>query len=107
VRWNDQGHLLTHSPSTYKIPTADDLPRDFRVALLADAPHPGTIRNSKAVGEPPLMLALSAWLAIKDAVSAVCEHRVEPDLPIPATNEAILLCLERMKRRTPSGAPIA
>jgi xanthine dehydrogenase molybdopterin binding subunit len=107
VRWNDQGHLLTHSPSTYKIPTADDLPRDFRVALLADAPHPGTIRNSKAVGEPPLMLALSAWLAIKDAVSAVCDHRVEPDLPIPATNEAILLCLERMKRRTASGVPIA
>jgi len=107
VRWNDQGHLLTHSPSTYKIPTADDLPRDFRVALLADAPNPGTVRNSKAVGEPPLMLALSSWLAIKDAVSAVCHHRVEPDLPIPATNEAILLCLERMKRHAATGAPAA
>jgi xanthine dehydrogenase molybdopterin-binding subunit B len=105
VRWDAKGNLLTKSPSTYKIPTADDLPRDFRVALLANAPNPVAIRNSKAVGEPPLMLALSAWLAIKDAVSAACGHRIEPDLPIPATNEAILLCLERMKTRIAAAAP--
>ncbi len=89
-KWDDQGNLLNHSPDTYKIPTISDIPEDFRVAFLENAPNPRAIRKSKAVGEPPLMLALSVWLAIKDAISAVKNHTIEPDLPIPATNEAIL-----------------
>jgi xanthine dehydrogenase molybdopterin-binding subunit B len=75
-----------------------DIPKDFRTELLRDVPNPGTIRNSKAVAEPPLMLALSAWLAIKDAVSAVGNHTIEPEFSLPATNEVILLSVENLKK---------
>jgi xanthine dehydrogenase molybdopterin binding subunit len=99
VKWDDKGHLLTHSPDTYKIPAVSDIPRDFRTRLLENAPQPSTIRNSKAVAEPPFMLALSAWLAIKDAVSAVAGHRFEPEFSLPATREVILLAIEKLKAR--------
>jgi xanthine dehydrogenase molybdopterin-binding subunit B len=106
IRWDGRGNLLTHSPDTYKIPTANDIPRDFRAALLPGAPNPGVIGNSKAVGEPPLMLAFSVWLAIKDAVSSVGGHELEPEFSLPATTEGILLSMEDLKarmRRTASG----
>lgn len=99
VKWDDKGNLLTHSPDTYKIPGVQDIPRDFRTKLLENVPNPNTIRRSKAVAEPPLMLALSAWLAIKDAVSAVGNHEVEPEFSLPATNEVILLSIETLKMR--------
>ncbi|MBM3524851.1 MAG: xanthine dehydrogenase molybdopterin binding subunit, partial [Alphaproteobacteria bacterium] len=84
------GRLRTHAPSTYKIPTARDMPPDFRVNLLERAPNPeATIHNSKAVGEPPLMLAIAAWLAIKDACAAAA-GRIDVQLDAPATPEAIL-----------------
>jgi xanthine dehydrogenase molybdopterin binding subunit len=89
ILWDAKGNLLTHSPDTYKIPAVRDIPRDFRVALLEGHPNPGAIHGSKAVAEPPFMLALSAWLAIKDAVSAVGRHGSEPDFQVPATNEII------------------
>jgi xanthine dehydrogenase large subunit len=76
---------------------ASDIPRDFRISLLQQQPNPKAVAKSKAVGEPPLMLALSVWLAIKDAVSAVANHIIEPDLHIPATNEAILLAIEKLR----------
>jgi len=97
-KWDKGGNLLNHSPDTYKIPTIGDIPIDFRVSLLENEPNPKAIKKSKAVGEPPLMLALSVWLAIKDAISAVMNHTVEPDLPIPATNEAILICINKLCR---------
>ena len=90
IKWDEQGHLLNHSPDTYKIPAISDIPQDFRVRLLEDAPNPGTIRQSKAVGEPPFVLALSVWLAIKDAVSAVAGHKIEPLFELPASDEVIL-----------------
>ncbi len=96
-KWDTNGNLLNHSPDTYKIPTIRDIPKDFRVALLEDVPNPGTIRQSKAVGEPPFMLGLSVWLAIKDAIAAVAGHQLQPALPIPATNEAILLSIEKLR----------
>lgn len=99
IKWDANGHLLTHSPDTYKIPTVQDIPKDFRVALLQGVPNPGVIRKSKAVAEPPFMLALSAWLAIKDAVSAVADHEIEPEFSLPATNEVILLSIDKLKRR--------
>ena len=84
------GALLTHAPSTTKIPNANDTPAHFKVALY-DAPNPAdTIHRSKAVGEPPLLLPFSALLAIRDAVSAVGGHRVDPPLRAPATPEAVL-----------------
>jgi xanthine dehydrogenase molybdopterin binding subunit len=99
IRWDAAGHLLTHSPDTYKIPTANDIPGDFRVSLLPGAPNPTAIGRSKAVGEPPFMLALSTWLAIKDAISAVGDHRIEPEVSLPATTEVILLSIEDLKRK--------
>jgi xanthine dehydrogenase molybdopterin-binding subunit B len=98
-KWDTQGNLLNHSPDTYKIPTISDIPADFRVQLLKDAPNPKAIRKSKAVGEPPLMLSLSVWLAIKDAISAIGNHRIEPTFFLPATNEKILISIEDLKRR--------
>jgi len=97
ILWDGKGNLLTHSPDTYKIPAVRDVPADFRVALLEGHPNPNAIHGSKAVAEPPFMLALSAWLAIKDAVSAVGRHRFEPDFQIPATNEVIALSADRLR----------
>lgn len=98
IKWDEKGNLLTHSPDTYKIPGVQDIPKDFRVSLLQGVPNPGTIRRSKAVAEPPLMLALSCWLAIKDAVSAVADHRLEPEFSLPATNEVILLSIDSLQK---------
>jgi xanthine dehydrogenase large subunit len=87
--WNDRGELKTHSPSTYKIPTAREWPERFRIDFF-DAPNrEDTIHRSKAVGEPPLMLALSAFHAIRDAVASVDDYRVAPRLDAPANGEAI------------------
>ncbi len=97
MKYDAKGNLLNHSPDTYKIPSIQDIPQDFRVDLLQGYPNPGTIRRSKAVGEPPFVLALAAWFAIKDAISAVSGHSKEPKLALPATNENILLALQDMK----------
>lgn len=99
IKWDDHGNLLTHSPDTYKIPTVRDIPKDFRVQLLEGVPNINTIRRSKAVGEPPFMLALSCWLAIKDAISAVANHEIEPEFSLPATSEVILLSLAKLRKR--------
>jgi xanthine dehydrogenase large subunit len=88
------GLLLTHAPSTYKIPTANDCPPVFDVRLWKDGLGSDnvadTIHRSKATGEPPLLLPFSVFFAIRDAVSAVGGHRVDPPLAAPATSEAIL-----------------
>jgi xanthine dehydrogenase large subunit len=99
IKWDKQGNLLTHSPDTYKIPTVNDIPDIFNIELLSGYPNNGTIRKSKAVGEPPLMLAFSVWLAIKDAVSAVGNHKFEPQFSLPATAEVVLLSIEEIKKR--------
>jgi xanthine dehydrogenase large subunit len=92
------GALLTHAPSTYKIPTANDVPLARFSTALFDAPNPAdTIHRSKAVGEPPLLLPFSALLAIRDAVSAAGGHRVDPPLRAPATPEAVLDAVERVR----------
>src|SRR6266436_378133 len=87
--FDDQGRLLTHAPSTYKIPCASDVPADFRVALFDGVNRENTIYRSKAVGEPPLMLAISVFAAIADAI-----HSLAPRCPVrldaPATPESIL-----------------
>jgi len=87
------GALLTHAPSTYKIPTANDVPADLRTALFDTPCTVDSIHRSKAVGEPPLLLAFSAFLAIRDAVSAAGGHRKDPPLSAPATPEAVLRAL--------------
>jgi xanthine dehydrogenase large subunit len=84
------GKLTTHAPSTYKIPTANDCPPVFNVRLFDGPNAEDSIHRSKAVGEPPLLLPFSVLFAIRDAVSAVGGHRVDPPLRAPATSEAIL-----------------
>lgn len=89
--WNAAGELKTHAPSTYKIPTCSDLPVDFRVRLLeSTANREDTIHRSKAVGEPPLMLSLSVFCAIRDAVASVGGNDRVPGLQAPATPESVL-----------------
>ncbi len=97
--WNAQGHLKTHAPSTYKIPGSRDVPPDFRVHLLDNAPNrKETVFRSKAVGEPPLMLAISVWLALRDAVAACDPTGSKPILlDAPATPERILAAIEALK----------
>jgi xanthine dehydrogenase large subunit len=91
------GALLTHAPSTYKIPTANDCPLRFETHLF-DRPNPAdTIHRSKAGGEPPLLLPFSALLAIRDAVSAVGGHKVDPPLRAPATPEAVLDAIDAVR----------
>jgi xanthine dehydrogenase large subunit len=86
--------LRTHAPSTYKIPTARDWPAAARVELLERSPNPEeSIFRSKAVGEPPLMLALSVFHAIRDACAACGPSGCLPDLTAPATPEAVLRAL--------------
>ncbi len=97
IKWDKTGNLLTHSPDTYKIPTINDIPKNFRVEILKHVPNPGTILKSKAIGEPPFMLGLSVWLAIKDAISATAGHQQEPEYSLPATGEVILLSVEKLK----------
>jgi len=98
--WDKDGRLRTHAPSTYKIPTARDLPPDFRVELVDAQDNPAaTIFRSKAVGEPPFMLGISAWLALKDAVAAVGEHRLCPSLDAPATPERVLFAVADIEKR--------
>jgi len=91
--WNEAGELTTHAPSTYKIPTCSDLAPDFRVQLLQNAGNrEDTIYRSKAVGEPPLMLGISAFHAIRDAIAT--DEQPLPDLQAPATPEAVLKAIE-------------
>ncbi|QKD43192.1 xanthine dehydrogenase molybdopterin binding subunit [Alicycliphilus denitrificans] len=84
------GLLLTHAPSTYKIPTANDCPPEFNVQLFEGENAEDSIHRSKAVGEPPLLLPFSVFFAIRDAVAAAGAHRKVPPLQAPATSEAIL-----------------
>ena len=88
--WNAAGKLMTHAPSTYKIPGISDCPEDFRVKLFDNGNVEDSIHRSKAVGEPPLLLPFSVFFAIRDAISAVGGHRVNPPLNAPATSEEIL-----------------
>ena len=94
--YDKEGRLRTHAPSTYKIPCASDVPADFRVRLFESKGNKeDTIYRSKAVGEPPLMLAISVWTAIFDAIAALKTGKI-PALDAPATPEAILRAVKGM-----------
>jgi xanthine dehydrogenase large subunit len=89
LRYSDKGELLTYSPTTYKIPNIQDLPEIFNLDTIENPQHKINVRRSKAVGEPPLMLCLSVWIAVKHALSCVRNDSI-PRLNLPATAEEIL-----------------
>lgn len=90
LRFSDRGVLLTHSPDTYKIPSLGDAPKRFHVELLKDADQPEVIHGSKAVGEPPFLLALAVLGALRQAIGSYHEEGIVESLPIPCTPEAVL-----------------
>ncbi|WP_296946337.1 xanthine dehydrogenase molybdopterin binding subunit [uncultured Massilia sp.] len=102
--WDAAGTLKTHAPSTYKIPGVSDCPEDFRVRLFANRNVEDAIHRSKAVGEPPLLLPFSVFFAIRDAISSVGGHRVQPPLNAPATCEAILDAITAVQAAAGAGA---
>ena len=93
--WDDKGRLRTHAPSTYKIPAFSDQPDVFNVALWDGQNREETIYRSKAVGEPPFMLGISAFLALSDAIASCGEGY--PALDAPATAERVFLTVERVR----------
>jgi xanthine dehydrogenase large subunit len=98
--WDNEGRLRTHGPSTYKIPGSRDVPPIFNARILSDADNrEATIFRSKAVGEPPLMLAISVWLAIRDAIGSLAGHRLAPKLDAPATPERVLAAIDDLRAR--------
>jgi xanthine dehydrogenase large subunit len=97
--WDQKGELRTHAPSTYKIPLASDVPPIFNVKIADwSANREATIGRSKAVGEPPFMLALSVVEALGMAVASVAGYRISPRLDTPLTPERILMGVERLRR---------
>lgn len=99
--WDAAGKLRTHAPSTYKIPLAGDVPEQFTVRLVAQQPNrEETIYRSKAVGEPPLMLAMSVFYALKDAVESVADHRFSSGLNAPATPEEVLRAVTTLRQQS-------
>jgi xanthine dehydrogenase large subunit len=97
--WNAKGKLMTNGPASYKIPAVADMPLDLRVKLVENRKNPeDTVFHSKAVGEPPFMLGIAAWCAIKDAVASLADYRVQPKIDAPATPERVLWGCEQMRK---------
>lgn len=90
LRWNDDGKLISENMATYKIPAIGDTPKHFNVSLLGRKNAEDSIYHSKAVGEPPFMLAISVWCALKDAISSLSDYCIDPQLDTPATPERVL-----------------
>jgi xanthine dehydrogenase large subunit len=98
--WDGEGRLRTVGPSTYKIPGSRDVPPILNTRLLEDAPaRAATIFRSKGVGEPPLLLAIAVWSAIRDAIGSVAGHRLPVNLNAPATPERILAAIVDIEKR--------
>ena len=102
LRWDegdgpDRGRLATRAASTYKLPSFSEMPEDFRVSLLERAAEEGAVYGSKAVGEPPLMLAFSVREALRQAAAAFGPPGTSVDLPSPATPEAVYWALDRAR----------
>ena len=98
LKWNDQGRLMSNGPATYKIPTVVDTPFEFNVNLLKDRPNgEETIYRSKAVGEPPFMLGISVWSAIRDAVASLAGYNYGAPMNTPATPEQVLRSVQDTK----------
>ncbi len=103
VKWKDNGEITTFSPSTYKIPAASDIPKKFNVEIFKEGNNKENVVNkSKTTGEPPLMLAMSVFFAIKDAIASVENYLKIPILNAPATPENILMSIKEIRNRKKS-----
>ena len=98
LRWDESGRLISNNPATYKIPAIGDVPDIFNVDLYPRPNDEDSIYNSKAVGEPPLMLAMSVWCAIKDAISSLSDYQIDPNLDTPATPERIMNAINQLAK---------
>ncbi|MFV9654539.1 xanthine dehydrogenase molybdopterin binding subunit [Pseudomonas sp. NY15366] len=97
--WNAKGKLETCGPASYKIPAIADMPIDLRVKLVENRKNPeDTVFHSKAVGEPPFMLGIAAWCALKDAVASLADYKVQPQIDAPATPERVFWGVEQMRK---------
>jgi xanthine dehydrogenase large subunit len=94
LSWDDKGRITTNSPANYKIPTSADIPEKFNVKLFDRPNSEESVYRSKAVGEPPLMLGISVWCALKDACASVADHKISPPLAVPATPEAVYYAMQ-------------
>ncbi len=98
VNWKANGQITTFSPSTYKIPAVSDIPKKFKVEIYKEGKNKEEVANkAKTTGEPPLMLAMSVFFAIKDAIASTSNYKKTPHLDAPATPEKILLSISRLK----------
>jgi xanthine dehydrogenase large subunit len=97
LRYTAKGELLSHSPTTYKIPNINDLPPEFHMDWI-EHDNPVNVAGSKAVGEPPLLMAISVWCAVKHALGFISNGDIAK-LALPATNEEILMRLTEYSRR--------
>jgi len=98
VNWKANGQITTFSPSTYKIPAVSDIPKKFKVEIYREGKNKEEVVNkAKTTGEPPLMLAMSVFFAIKDAIASTSNYKKIPNLDAPATPEKILLSISRLK----------
>ena len=100
LKWKSNGQITTFSPSTYKIPAVSDMPRKFNVEIYKDGINKEKVVNkAKTTGEPPLMLAMSVFYAIKDAIASVDNYRKIPILDAPATPEKILMSIKNLSKK--------
>ena len=98
LKWDKEGKLLSNNMATYKIPAIGDTPPVMNVDLFDRPNDEDSIYHSKAVGEPPFMLAISVWCALKDAISSLSDYTVDPVLPVPATPENVLNAITALQQ---------
>tara|TARA_B100001105_G_scaffold244315_1_gene225968 strand:- start:57 stop:1319 length:1263 start_codon:yes stop_codon:yes gene_type:complete len=103
LKWNEAGKLISENMATYKIPAIGDTPKEFNVKLFGRKNAEDSIYHSKAVGEPPFMLAISVWCALKDAISSLSGYTVDPQLDTPATPERVLNAVSAMQQSSSRG----
>ncbi len=100
LKWNAKGVLVSDGPATYKTPTYGDLPKVFNVDLLEGHPNSmASLYRSKAVGEPPFMLGMCVWSALRDALASLADYRVSPHLDTPATPERVMLAANAIRNK--------
>jgi xanthine dehydrogenase large subunit len=103
LKWNAEGQLISNSPANYKIPAISDTPPRFNVNLFTRDNEEETVYRSKAVGEPPFMLAISVWSALRDAISSLSNYRISPELDTPATPERVLKAVMETREKAAQG----